>query len=87
MAIKVAHQLNTAFIKSYQIAKKNNKLPSYDITKIYFSCNTKDIKHLLFMNLCNLSAVLIMLGKLRKLYLKGMLDMFGITNIVLLTSI
>lgn len=42
MAIKVAHQLNTAFIKSYQIAKKNNKLPTYDITKIYFSCNTKD---------------------------------------------
>ena len=42
MAIKVAHQLNTAFIKSYQIAKKNNKLPSYDITNIYFSCNTKD---------------------------------------------
>ena len=42
MAIKVVHQLNTAFIKSYQITKKNNKLPSYDITKIYFSCNTKD---------------------------------------------
>ena len=62
---------------------KINDNPSFEAQKIK---RQHEINHLLSMNLCVLGCSAIYVGKLTEVYSKEMLNMLGMTKLVLLTS-